>query len=286
MNRLENGRLSPPVLPIPRTHRKHYFMSPQLVSEINRHQIAKIQAVKLIATDMDGTLTSQGKFSPLLLATLERLATQGQKVLIITGRSAGWVQGILHYLPVVGAIAENGGVFYPSSLDAPQFLQPLSEGTDIQTHRQKLAKTFQSLCQEFPHLQASSDNPFRLSDWTFDVAGLELSDLARLQTLCAVQGWGFTYSNVQCHIKPQGLDKATGLQQVLTQYFPEIKADQVLTLGDSMNDESLFDPSKFPLSVGVANISHYLSALTYQPQYVTQYPEVIGFAELADLLQE
>lgn len=261
-------------------------MSPQLISAIDRHQLAKIRAVKLIATDMDGTLTKQGKFSPLLLATLEKLAAQGQQVLIITGRSAGWVQGILHYLPVVGAIAENGGVFYPSSLDAPQFLHPLSESTDIQTHRQQLAKTFQSLCQEFPKLQASSDNLFRLSDWTFDVAGLELSDLDRLQNLCEEQGWGFTYSNVQCHIKPKGLDKATGLQQVLTQYFPEVKADQVLTLGDSMNDESLFDPSKFPLSVGVANISHYLSELAYQPRYLTAQPEVLGFKELADLWPE
>jgi HAD superfamily hydrolase (TIGR01484 family) len=258
-------------------------MIPQLISEIDQEQRAKIRAVKLIATDMDGTLTSQGKFSPLLLATLEKLAAQGKQVLIITGRSAGWVQGVLHYLPVVGAIAENGGVFYPTSLDSPQFLQPLSAMTDIKNHRQQLATTFQSLCQEFPRLQASSDNQFRLSDWTFDVAGLELSELARLQTLCADQGWGFTYSNVQCHIKPQGLDKATGLQQVLRQYFLEIKTDQVLTLGDSMNDESLFNPNNFPLSVGVANISHYLSELAYQPRYLTQYPEVFGFAELGDV---
>ncbi len=259
-------------------------MIPQLISEIDQQQLAKIRAGKLIATDMDGTLTSQGKFSPLLLTTLEKLAAQGRQVLIITGRSAGWVQGVLHYLPVVGAIAENGGVFYPTSLDFPQVLQPLSEKTDIKTHRQSLEIAFQSLCQEFPRLQASSDNLFRLTDWTFDVAGLGLSELARLQALCAAQGWGFTYSNVQCHIKPQGMDKATGLQQVLTQYFPEIKTDQILTIGDSMNDESLFNPSNFPLSVGVANISHYLSDLEHQPRYLTQHSEVYGFAELADVV--
>ena len=259
-------------------------MSLQLISKIDQHQRAEIQQVKLIATDMDGTLTRQGQFSPLLLATLEKLAAHGKQVLIITGRSAGWVQGVLHYLPVVGAIAENGGVFYPSSLEAPQFLQPLSESTDIQAHRQHLATTFQSLRQEFPQLQASSDNLFRLSDWTFDVAGLELSELTRLQALCAEKGWDFTYSNVQCHIKPQGMDKATGLQQVLTQYFPEIRTEQVLTIGDSINDESLFNPQNFPLSVGVANISHYLSELAYQPHYLTTQPEVFGFAELADVV--
>lgn len=262
-------------------------MNPRLISEIDLIQRAEIQKIKLIATDMDGTLTSQGRFSSLLLATLERLAAQGKQVLIITGRSAGWVQGVLHYLPVVGAIAENGGVFYPTSLGSPQFLPPFSNTsgmTDIQTHRQKLATTFQFLCQEFPQLQASSDNQFRLTDWTFDVAGIEPSELARLQIICAAKDWGFTYSNVQCHIKPQGQDKATGLQQVIAQNFPEIKADQILTLGDSLNDESLFNPQKFPLSVGVANICHYLHALEYQPRYLTQHPEVHGFAELADVV--
>jgi hydroxymethylpyrimidine pyrophosphatase-like HAD family hydrolase len=67
--------------------------------------------VALVATDMDGTLTAHGRFTPQLLQALGSLAAANIPVLIVTGRSAGWVQAIAHYLPIAGAIAENGGVY-------------------------------------------------------------------------------------------------------------------------------------------------------------------------------
>jgi hypothetical protein len=70
------------------------------------------QNLKLIATDMDGTLTQRGKFSPALIQAFENLAEANIQVLIVTGRSAGWVSGLVNYLPIAGAIAENGGLFY------------------------------------------------------------------------------------------------------------------------------------------------------------------------------
>jgi hypothetical protein len=77
-----------------------------------------IPNIKMIATDMDGTLTHYGRLSPLLLERLERLRDRGIPVLIVTGRSAGWVSALVEYLPVAGAIAENGGdLFTP---DQPQ----------------------------------------------------------------------------------------------------------------------------------------------------------------------
>jgi hypothetical protein len=90
---------------------------------------------------------------------------------------------------------------------------------------------------------------------------------------------------VQCHIKPFAQDKASSLRQVLQRYFPEIKPEQTLTVGDSPNDESLFNPCQFPLSVGVANILTYCQQLEYQPAYVTNAAQAEGFCELARLLQ-
>jgi HAD superfamily hydrolase (TIGR01484 family) len=71
--------------------------------------------LKLIATDMDGTLTRQGKFTADLLLGLERLRAAHWPVVIVTGRSAGWVNGLAHYLPIAGAMAENGGVYFPGT---------------------------------------------------------------------------------------------------------------------------------------------------------------------------
>lgn len=54
--------------------------------------------IRLIATDMDGTLTRRGKFTPALLQALEDLAAADIKVLIVTGRSAGWVSGFVRFV--------------------------------------------------------------------------------------------------------------------------------------------------------------------------------------------
>jgi HAD superfamily hydrolase (TIGR01484 family) len=241
----------------------------------------RLQNVRLIATDMDGTLTRKEKFSSLLLHTLESLAAANFEVIIVTGRSAGWVEAIAHYFPIRGAIAENGGLFYDSYTHSSQLLTDID---NIIIHRQQLAQTFQLLQSKFPQLQESSDNCFRLTDWTFDVAGLTVAQLEQINSICQQKGWSFTYSTVQCHIKPLQQDKAIALQQVVKKSFSALQPEQIVTVGDSPNDQSLFDASKFPLSVGVANINSYRELLQYQPIYITHQGEVEGFRELAKLL--
>lgn len=233
--------------------------------------------LRLIATDMDGTLTQQGKFTPLLLQALEALKAAGIPVVIVTGRSAGWVHGVVSYLPVAGAIAENGGLFYPGDTE-PEFLVELPE---ISTHRQALAALFHQLQQAIPQIQEAPDNRFRLTDWTFDVRGLSAEDLENLGDRCHEAGWGFTYSTVQCHIKPALQDKASALETVLQRHFPTVSPAQLVTVGDSPNDESLFDGDRFPYSVGVGNVRHYLSRLNDPPNAITSAEEVAGFWELA-----
>ena len=238
--------------------------------------------IRLVATDMDGTLTQGGKFTSALLQALEDLAVADIKVLIVTGRSAGWVSGLSTLMPVVGAIAENGGLFYPSGCASPMALTPIP---NLDAHRQQLTLAFQQLQTQFPQIRESADNRFRLTDWTFDVEGLNPEQLQSLSHLCQSLGWGFTYSNVQCHIKPLGQDKAVGLLQLLRNDFPQYKLEQVLTVGDSPNDESLFD-KRFPFSVGVANVVNYANQLTQHPAYITTSAEGEGFCELAQYLLE
>ena len=233
--------------------------------------------VRLIATDMDGTLTDHGQFTPSLLQALTTLAEANRSTMIVTGRSAGWVQGIVAYLPVVGAIAENGGVYISKDTWDPILLVNLP---DITEHRHALATLFNQLQTTFSELQPSADNHFRLTDWTFDIGNLSPSDLDHMAQVCEMAGWGFTYSTVQCHIRPASQDKGVGLQRVLHQTFPQLSPRQVVTVGDSPNDEGLFDNHLFPLSVGVANVRHYWDRLQHLPTLITQASEVRGFQEL------
>lgn len=232
--------------------------------------------IKVVATDMDGTLTRRGRFSSTLLDALEHLQRAGITVIIVTGRSAGWVQGVQNYLPVWGAIAENGGVLLTPN-DEPIILADIHE---VSQHRTALRQTFQSLQSRFPSLRESSDNPFRITDWTFSVHGLTPDDLSVIQQQVEAASWSFTYSTVQCHIKPQGQNKAQAISDALHRHFPQVSPAAVVTVGDSLNDESMFDADRFPYSVGVANIQHYGDRLQHRPAYMTRHPEVEGFCEL------
>jgi HAD superfamily hydrolase (TIGR01484 family) len=240
-----------------------------------------LSSVGLIATDMDGTLTKNGKFTSELLIALESLAAQGIPVIIVTGRSAGWVSAIANYLPVIGAIAENGGLFYSNQDDSWELITHLA---DVAKHRFQLKQVFELLQSKFPEIAESVDNSFRVTDWTFEIGALTPRQLEQIKLICQEAGYGFTYSNVQCHIKPLQQNKAVGLQQILTKHFSSLTFKQVITVGDSPNDESLFNRDIFPLSVGVANIIHYSDRLSHQPTYITSFPEVQGFCQLVNFL--
>ena len=240
------------------------------------------QSIRLVATDMDGTLTQAGKFTPQLLQAFEALQQEGIQVLIVTGRSAGWVSGIVNYLNVAGAIAENGGIYYPSAGESAG--HHLGDVGPIEEHRQQLQLAFEHLASHFPGLVPASDNAFRLTDWTFANPGFSQADLGGMQGLCEELGWGFTYSAIQCHIKPVRQDKGRAVLQIAEQLVDGIQPELIVTVGDSPNDEGLFRAGDFPHSVGVANIADYADRLQHSPAYLTAAPEGDGFCEFVEWL--
>lgn len=180
-----------------------------------------------------------------------------------------------------GAIAENGGLILWSHLRRSQLITEIS---DLPRHRQQLKTVFQAIQTKFPQAKESEDNRFRITDWTFDLDNFTSEELEEIATICQSKGWDFTYSTVQCHIKPFQQNKASALKQILQQYFPDVTAENIIAVGDSPNDETLFNPQQFPFSVGVANVLNYGERLQYSPAYVTSKAESEGFCELAELI--
>ena len=116
------------------------------------------------------------------------LVPTGKIVLLVTGRSAGWVSALVNYLPVAGAIAENGGVFlHPNGTQ-----DLLSSVPNLSRHRILLENTFHHIKQLFPNLHPSADNQFRITDWTFDVNDLSIDDIQSISSQCQKMGWSFT----------------------------------------------------------------------------------------------
>jgi HAD superfamily hydrolase (TIGR01484 family) len=241
------------------------------------------QATKLICTDMDGTLTVAGQFTPKLLFTLNRLQSNNIAVVIATGRSAGWCSGLALYLPGIhGVIAENGGLFYKAQREeAPHFF--FQDLFQAQETRQKLETAFKALQTSFPDLEPSADNTFRLTDWTFDKGDLSVAQLSQMKQQVQEYDLDLIYSSVQVHIKLPTQSKGNALQKLLTQEFPELTLEQVVTVGDSPNDQSLFE-EHFSHSVAVANIQEYWEQLDFYPNDRTNQREGHGFIELAECI--
>jgi HAD superfamily hydrolase (TIGR01484 family) len=242
------------------------------------------RSIRLLASDMDGTMTANGKFSPELISSLERLRRHGIKVILITGRSAGWVSGLAAMLPISGAVAENGGIFFePTETSRGRELTSMPHG--VAQHRAALQAMFERLQANHPIIHEAPDNRFRITDWTYSVEGLDGPTLAGMARLCDEQGFDFTYSNVQCHILPRGQNKAQALLR-LTRDLPDFRfsTNEMVTLGDSPNDETMFDAALFPHSIGVANVLRYSQTIRHLPTYVTAGAEVAGFVETAEFL--
>ena len=62
----------------------------------------------------------------------------------------------------------------------------------------------------------------------------------------------------------------------------EDELDKVLFIGDSPNDQSMFE--FFPISVGVANITKFTNIITRPPRYITKKESGLGFAEMVSVL--
>ena len=70
------------------------------------------QQIKYVLTDIDDTLTLDGRLPAIAYSAMERLQQAGIKVIPITSRPAGWCDHIARMWPVDGLIGENGAFYF------------------------------------------------------------------------------------------------------------------------------------------------------------------------------
>lgn len=252
-----------------------------------------LAGIDTVATDVDGTLTDDnGHFTPGLVDAFLTCQRHGIRVILVTGRPASWVQGMVEYFPVAGGIGENGGLYCPKLREAPMRL--LMTDADelpeisldyVEKTSAERRRVFDLIRQQYPRLRPTGDCVTRLTDFTFPLDGLSAVDLVIINRICADNGWGFTYSSIHGHIKDPRQHKASGILKTIG-LVPELKTipTKVVTVGDSRNDQEMFAPKDFPHSVGVANIARHLPNMEIKPSYVTVSSGVEGFRELIHAL--
>lgn len=243
---------------------------------------------KVLVTDIDGTVTSGAKLSLDALRRFHELDSNDVRVVLVTGRSAGWACALAHYLPGVAAvIAENGAVLIDrdGGSSAPILLDGWS-GADREREAGRVLEGIEALRHHYPDAVLSSDNFSRITDQTVEVAdGIDpevVGEIAR------EHGLMHTYSSVHHHLSASRLDKELGLRLAMRDHLDMGSislVDHVVTVGDSLNDAPLFDARSFAATVGVRGVLAHLDALgERKPGYVTLTDASDGFLEVAMLL--
>jgi hydroxymethylpyrimidine pyrophosphatase-like HAD family hydrolase len=229
-----------------------------------------LKDVEVIATDVDDTLTIQGILTSGVIKAIEYLNTAGKKVILVTGRSGGACTTLSQYLPVEMVIAENGGVVIRdhdiTTIDLPA------------DHTVKLHACFDTIRKMIPDVKQAQDNPFRLTDLSMDNRSIQGSNFNIIKSIAESFGFTVAVSSVQTHILLPTCSKAVTLKSILNDR-------KTVTIGDSANDESMFDPKQFPLSVGVANIIQHLGMMKYRPRWIMSKEQGYGFIEFVDVLK-
>lgn len=246
--------------------------------------------IRYILTDIDDTLTMNGRLPAIVFAAMERLQASERRVIPITGRPAGWCDHIARMWPVDGLVGENGAFFfrYDDDLRKMQRRYFKSEA-QRSADRKKLEKLKIEILKKVPGCRVAADQAYREADLAIDYC----EDIVRLP-MKAVDEIVRCFENAGAHAKVSSIhvngwfgeyDKLTMTRILFEEVFREnleaIKS-AVIFIGDSPNDSPMF--AYFPNSVGVANVLRFKERLTSEPAWVTRKEGGYGFAEMVDRL--
>ena len=248
------------------------------------------QAVRGLLTDIDDTLTTDGRLTAAAYAALERLQTAGLRVIPVTGRPAGWCDHIARMWPVDGVVGENGA-FWMRYDAAAKTLRTVPAGQPPADRQARLAAVAREILAAVPGCALASDQFCRIADLAIDycedVAPLPPAAVDEIVRRMAAAGMRAKVSSIHVNGWFGDYDKLTTTKRMLREEFgsdldaPQERARWVF-VGDSPNDAPMF--GFFPNSVGVANVMDFGERLDAKPAYVTQARAGAGFVELCEAL--
>ena len=248
------------------------------------------RAIRGVLTDIDDTLTEDGRLPAVAYAALERLRDAGLLVVPVTGRPAGWCDHIARMWPVDAVVGENGAFWFRHDRQAGRLVKRYVMGEEERAlRRARLGAIAERVLREVPGCAIASDQPYREADLAIDfredVAALSLADVQRIVTIMESEGLTAKASSIHVNGWFGGYDKLSTSRLMMREEFAvdlDAARGAFVFAGDSPNDQPMF--GFFPNSVGVANVRDMEELMTKLPAWVTPSRASHGFAELADAL--
>ena len=248
------------------------------------------RAIRGVLTDIDDTLSTQGRLSAAAYSAMDRLRTAGQLVIPVTGRPAGWCDHIARMWPVDAVVGENGALYMRHDDISGRLVRRFAiDEPTRRAHRARLAGIGEKIVAMVPGCALASDQHYRETDLAIDfredVSPLRREDVDRIVALMEAEGMTAKVSSIHVNGWFGSHDKLTMTRVLLSEVFGidiDAERERFVFAGDSPNDAPMF--AFFPNAVGVANVREFADGIATWPAYVTHGAAGAGFAELADFL--
>ncbi|HZH11324.1 MAG TPA: HAD-IIB family hydrolase [Microvirga sp.] len=252
--------------------------------------LEKARSVRVVLTDIDDTITTEGMLTASAYAALENLQRAGFLVIPVTGRPAGWCDHIARMWPVDAIVGENGAFYFRYDRARKKMDQRFwASPEELKKNRTRLDAIEKEVLESVPGSALASDQAYRLADLAIDfcedVPPLPESEVDRIVAIFERHGAQAKVSSIHVNGWFGDYNKLSMARTLLSDLFGmdwEQARQSVIYAGDSPNDEPMF--AAFPLSVGVANIHAFEHRLKNKPAYIAKGHSGDGFAELAELL--
>jgi HAD superfamily hydrolase (TIGR01484 family) len=260
------------------------------ITPLSEFPAALRSAIRFVLLDIDDTLTTGGRLTAAAYGALEDLSRHGLRVIPVTGRPAGWCDLIARFWPVDAVIGENGAFYFRYDHGSRIMTRHFwLSAVERETARRRLDALADKILAAVPGARIAADQPYRSADLAIDTAEdtgpLPTADIDRIVAMMQAAGASAKISSIHVNGWFGDWDKRKMTRRLFREAYGidlDRERDMVVFIGDSPNDEPMFD--YFPHSVAVANIAPYLSRLKALPAYVTAAEGGAGFAEFAAFL--
>ena len=248
--------------------------------------------IRGVFTDIDDTMTTEGKLTARAYGACERLRDAGFLVVPITGRPAGWCDHIARMWPVDGVVGENGAFYFRYDAAGRKLTKRfLASDRERVANRRRLDALRDEILARVPGTAVASDQLYREADlavdYCEDVPALAREAVGRIVAIMTAAGAIAKVSSIHVNGWFGTYDKLAMTRIMMAECFDvdiDAEKEAFVFVGDSPNDAPMF--GFFPHSVGTANVRRFTGELDAEPTYVTKRDAGAGFAELADALIE
>ena len=238
------------------------------------------ESIEIVVSDVDDTITKNGKLYPNALQSLWKLKRMGKMIILLTGGSAGWSDVYIRQWPVDAVIAESGAVILAHGKGG-SIVYKFNPMIDPLFKKKK-----DSLMKLTAGLQLSTDQYARLYDIAYDKKCLSPEEMKTLKGMITASGGKWSESSIHINVSFGNYNKRSSLIFFLDALY-DIKADRIRShgvyLGDSLNDDDLF--GFIPLSIGMHSVEDNREAFRNLPKYITAGYGGDGFMEFVTSLE-